>query len=90
MRTELLKSLPALALGNFALTLVIAAAIGGLVGLLAAYPALRLFSLPSIQGNERRHLELGVEGVPVLVDRAMEDIRLEVERRGITWRWRDG
>ncbi|MBK7899202.1 MAG: competence/damage-inducible protein A [Azonexus sp.] len=58
--------------------------------IVAAYPTLRLFSLPSIQGTERRHLELGVEGDPALVDQAMEEIRLEVERRGITWRWRDG
>ncbi|HMV00929.1 MAG TPA: molybdopterin-binding protein [Rhodocyclaceae bacterium] len=57
--------------------------------IVAQYPTLRLFSLPSIQGVERRHLELGVEGDPALVDRAMEDIRVEVERRGITWRWRD-
>jgi molybdopterin-biosynthesis enzyme MoeA-like protein len=53
------------------------------------YPRLRLFSLPSMQGQERRHLELGVEGVPELVDQAMEEIRIEVERRGIHWVWRD-
>jgi molybdopterin-biosynthesis enzyme MoeA-like protein len=52
------------------------------------YPTLRLFSLPSLNGTERRHLELGVEGEPALVDRALEEIRLEVERRGITWAWR--
>ena len=52
------------------------------------YPSLRLFSLPSLNGQERRHLELGVEGEPVLVDQAMEEIRLEVEKRGITWVWR--
>ncbi len=57
--------------------------------IVAAYPSLRLFSLPSIQGNERRHLELGVEGDPALVDQAMEEIRIEVEKRGIAWRWRD-
>lgn len=57
--------------------------------IVAEYPTLRLFSLPSLVGQERRHLELGVEGEPVLVDRAMEAIRIEVERRGITWRWRD-
>ena len=57
--------------------------------IVAEYPTLRLFSLPSIQGKERRHLELGVEGEPALVERAMEEIRLEVERRGIDWRWRD-
>ncbi len=53
------------------------------------YPMLRLFSLPSMKGQERRHLELGVEGEPALVDQAMEIIRLEVEKRGITWVWRE-
>jgi molybdopterin-biosynthesis enzyme MoeA-like protein len=57
--------------------------------IVADYPALRLFSLPSMQGKERRHLELGVEGEPVLVDRAMEEIRVEIEHRGIDWRWRE-
>ncbi|MFZ2268576.1 MAG: molybdopterin-binding protein [Azonexus sp.] len=52
------------------------------------YPGLRLFSLPSLNGQERRHLELGVEGGPALVDAAMEEIRIEVERRGINWVWR--
>lgn len=53
--------------------------------IVAAYPTLRLFSLPSMVDNERRHLELGVEGEPALVDRAMEEIRIDVEKRGITW-----
>ena len=52
------------------------------------YPTLRLFSLPSLQGKERRHLELGVEGEPALVDQAMEEIRAAVEQRGISWIWR--
>ena len=52
------------------------------------YPALRLFSLPSLVGKERKHLELGVEGSPELVDKAMEDIRVEVEKRGNSWTWR--
>ena len=52
------------------------------------YPALRLFSLPSMQDKERRHLELGVEGEPDLVDQAMAEILSEVEKRGITWVWR--
>ena len=56
--------------------------------IVAAYPTLRLFSLPSLVGKERRHLELGVEGPPELVDRAMAEIRVEVERRGIHWVWR--
>ncbi|MGE5491612.1 MAG: competence/damage-inducible protein A [Actinomycetota bacterium] len=56
--------------------------------IVADYPTLRLFSLPSLVGQERRHLELGVEGEPALVDQAMEEIRVEVEKRGITWGWR--
>jgi molybdopterin-biosynthesis enzyme MoeA-like protein len=56
--------------------------------IVAAYPTLRLFSLPSLVGKERKHLELGVEGSPELVDKAMEEIRIEVERRGIGWTWR--
>jgi molybdopterin-biosynthesis enzyme MoeA-like protein len=58
-------------------------------GIVADYPDLRLFSLPSLQGQERRHLELGVEGTPERVEQAMEEIRLEVEKRGITWVWRE-
>ncbi len=56
--------------------------------IVARYPALRLFSLPMIAEQGKRHLELGVEGAPQLVDAAMEEIRLEVERRGIEWCWR--
>lgn len=56
--------------------------------IVADYPTLRLFSLPSLVGKERKHLELGVEGAPALVDKAMADIRAEVERRGINWSWR--
>lgn len=58
--------------------------------IVADYPALRLFSLPSIGADgQRRHLELGVEGEAALVERAMDEIRREVERREIAWRWRD-
>ena len=58
--------------------------------IVADYPALRLFSLPSVgDDGQRRHLELGVEGEVTLVDHAMEEIRLDVEKRGIAWRWRD-
>ena len=52
------------------------------------YPDLRLFSLPSIANRERRHLELGVEGAPHRVDRAMKEICDEVDRRGVPWTWR--
>jgi len=55
----------------------------------ADYPALRLFSLPSIgEDGQRRHLELGVEGEAALVDQGMEAMRQEIERRGIAWSWR--
>jgi molybdopterin-biosynthesis enzyme MoeA-like protein len=58
--------------------------------IVADFPALRLFSLPSVgDDGVRKHLELGVEGDETLVDEAMEVIRQVVERRGITWRWRD-
>ena len=52
------------------------------------YPTLRLFSLPSLNGTERKHLELGVEGEPALVEKAMAEIHAEIERRGISWVWR--
>jgi molybdopterin-biosynthesis enzyme MoeA-like protein len=58
--------------------------------IVAEYPDLRLFSLPAMsQEGERKHLELGVEGEPARVDAAMEEIREEVERRGIAWTWRE-
>ncbi len=42
LRTEIMRTLPAIGFANFAITLAIAAMIGGLVGFLASYPALRL------------------------------------------------
>lgn len=58
--------------------------------IVAEYPQLRLFSLPSIgEDGQRRHLELGVEGEPTAVRAAMAAIRAEVERREISWTWRD-
>jgi molybdopterin-biosynthesis enzyme MoeA-like protein len=57
--------------------------------IVADYPALRLFSLPSMgEDGQRRHLELGVEGESALVDQAIEKIRREIEVRGIAWSWR--
>jgi molybdopterin-biosynthesis enzyme MoeA-like protein len=66
----------------------------GLLGLMerivGAYPELRLYSLPSMgPDGQRIHIELGVEGDEARVDEAMEEIRREVERRGITWAWRE-
>jgi molybdopterin-biosynthesis enzyme MoeA-like protein len=58
--------------------------------IVADYPTLRLFSLPSIgEDGQRRHLELGVEGEEALADQALEEIRQEIEARGIAWRWRE-
>lgn len=42
LRSEIMDTLPAIGWLNFIITLVIAAVIGGLVGYLASYPALRL------------------------------------------------
>lgn len=53
--------------------------------IVADYPDLRLFSLPSLNGPERRHLELGVEGAPARVDQAMDEILIAIKARGITW-----
>jgi len=65
------------------------ALLGLMERIVAEFPTLRLFSLPSISDDgQRRHLELGVEGDPNLVERAMATIRQEVERRGIIWRSR--
>ena len=66
------------------------ALLGLMERIVAAYPDLRLFSLPSIgPDGQRKHLELGVEGAEARVDQALEEIRQEIERRGITWSWRD-
>ena len=57
--------------------------------IVADFPRLRLFSLPSMaEDGQRRYLELGVEGDPDLVDQAMAAIRQDIERRGINWQWR--
>ena len=57
--------------------------------IVADFPTLRLFSLPSMsEAGQRRYLELGVEGDALLVDAAMTAIRQEIERRAITWQWR--
>jgi branched-chain amino acid transport system permease protein len=42
LRSDIMNTLPGIGWLNFALTLVIAAVVGGLVGYLASYPALRL------------------------------------------------
>ena len=67
------------------------ALLGLMEEVVAKFPDLRLFSLPSIgEDKTRRHLELGVEGAPERVDAAMAFIQQAIERRGdIGWRWRD-
>lgn len=54
--------------------------------IVAAYPDLKLFSLPSMtEAGVRRHLELGVTGASDRVEQAMAEIIAEVERRQLTW-----
>lgn len=54
--------------------------------IVAEYPKLTLFSLPSFgESGGRQHVELGVRGEPESVRRAMEEIRAEVTRRGMEW-----
>jgi molybdopterin-biosynthesis enzyme MoeA-like protein len=66
------------------------ALVGLMERIVADYPDLRLFSLPSIgPDGQRKHLELGVEGVEPRVDQAMAQIRQEIERRDIAWAWRE-
>jgi molybdopterin-biosynthesis enzyme MoeA-like protein len=58
--------------------------------IVAEYPDIRLYSLPSIDADgERKHLELGVEGAELRVGQAMDEIRRVVEERGIGWAWRE-
>jgi molybdopterin-biosynthesis enzyme MoeA-like protein len=47
------------------------------------YPGLKAFSLPSMgEGGTRRHIELGVRGVPGEVDPAMEHLRQGIAALG--------
>ena len=57
--------------------------------IVAHYPDLRLFSLPSLtEDGVRRHLELGVNGPENRVEQALTEIIAEVERRQLTWTYR--
>lgn len=47
------------------------------------HPQLRLFSLPRIEADGRRSIELGVEGLPEAAEAGMNEIRAEAQRRGI-------
>jgi molybdopterin-biosynthesis enzyme MoeA-like protein len=58
--------------------------------IVAAYPDLRLFSLPSLTNEGvRRHLELGVAGPAARVEQALQEIIADVDRRKLTWCYRD-
>jgi molybdopterin-biosynthesis enzyme MoeA-like protein len=49
----------------------------------AQYPGLKAFSLPSMgEGGARRHIELGVRGVPAEVGPAMERLRRGIDELG--------
>ena len=57
--------------------------------IVAQYPELKLFSLPSLtEDGVRRHLELGVTGAADRVEQALAEIIAEVERRQLTWTYR--
>jgi len=57
--------------------------------IVASYPDLRLFSLPSLtEDGVRRHLELGVNGPAARVALALDEIIAEVERRQLRWTYR--
>ena len=57
--------------------------------IVAQYPDLKLFSLPSLTNEGvRRHLELGVNGPADRVEQALGEIIVEVERRQLTWSYR--
>ena len=52
----------------------------------AKYRGLKVFSLPSVaEGGQRRHIELGVRGVPDEVVAALEELRRGVTELGGTW-----
>ena len=57
--------------------------------IVATYPDLRLFSLPSLtEAGVRRHLELGVTGQAQRVAQALDEIVAEVDRRKLAWTYR--
>ena len=49
------------------------------------FPELRLFSLPSILGDETRTIDLGVEGIASEVEKGYAAIIAEAERRQAQW-----
>jgi molybdopterin-biosynthesis enzyme MoeA-like protein len=55
--------------------------------IVACYPKLKLFSLPSVgEGGERRHIELGVKGGAADAEQAIAEIKAEVTRLGAEWK----
>jgi molybdopterin-biosynthesis enzyme MoeA-like protein len=53
----------------------------------AAYPGVKVFSLPSMGPNgERIHVELGVRGEPAAVQGAMEALKREVREAGFPYK----
>ena len=57
--------------------------------IVARYPDLKLFSLPSLTNDGvRRHLELGVNGAADRVEQALAEIVAEVDRRQLAWVYR--
>ena len=57
--------------------------------IVARYPRLKLFSLPSMgEGGARRHIELGVKGNPEDAERAIGEMQAEVTRLGGEWKSR--
>lgn len=51
----------------------------------ARHPELRLFSLPRIEADGRRSIELGVEGLPEAAQAGLCEIVDEAQRRGVTY-----
>ncbi|MES2580921.1 MAG: molybdopterin-binding protein [Pseudomonadota bacterium] len=51
--------------------------------ILTDYPNIKVFSLPKLKPN--RQVELGAKGAPVLVNKAMQDIKAGVSRIGFAW-----
>jgi molybdopterin-biosynthesis enzyme MoeA-like protein len=55
--------------------------------IVARYPRLKLFSLPSVgEDGQRRHIELGVKGAAADAERAIGEIQAEVSRLGAEWK----
>jgi len=61
--------------------------IGAMEEVGAAFPEVKVFSLPSMGANgERRHVELGVRGLPAQVPVALQKLRRAVQAAGFPFR----